>query len=269
MWLLHAAGQVVGHRCSPAHIITPPMMTHRTRDNGRPTTSDRVLCHSTNSRSRTPWWATAHLYSYSVHTNKLFFFQPPSCPPPTPIISSLDGWLRSILSLDLLFSAPATNHRHPTEKFPRAAAGPDPLSSSHVRTLPDVALRWGLASAVARLASSRLHSSEFSCCASPASVHVPPGTSLRAAVATLEIQGLFWVSAEIRLMREQKPVSQPIGIVLEQQLLSASGGSARRRTAQCGVQEPSRRCPPSKTPTRTIDQGTHSCLPGRQVASDP
>lgn len=59
------------------------MMTHRTRDNGRPTMSDRVLCHSTNSGSRTPPWATAHLYfyNYTVHTNKLFF---PFCPPTPP-----------------------------------------------------------------------------------------------------------------------------------------------------------------------------------------
>lgn len=54
----------------------------------------------------------------------------------------------------------------------------------------------------------------------PASVHVSPGTSLGAAVATLKIQGLFWVPAEIRLMREQKPVSQPIGAVPEQHLRS-------------------------------------------------
>lgn len=61
-------GKVSVARCSSAHIITPPMMTHRTRDNGRPTMSDRVLCHSTNSGSRTRLWATAHLYSYTTHT---------------------------------------------------------------------------------------------------------------------------------------------------------------------------------------------------------
>lgn len=53
-----------------------------------------------------------------------------------------------------------------------------------------------------------------------------PAQAWGTAVATLEIQGLFWVPAEIRLMREQKPVSQPVGPVPEQQLRSASGGSA-------------------------------------------
>jgi hypothetical protein len=112
MWLPHAAGQVVGQaKRSPAHIITPPMMAHRTRGNGRRPTC-RTGCGtrvpSTNSRSRTPQWVTAHLYSYSIYTNKILFFLPPhtDLPPPS-------RRFQSILSLDLLFSGPATNHRHP------------------------------------------------------------------------------------------------------------------------------------------------------------
>lgn len=82
------------------------------------------------------------------------------------------------------------------EKIPRAAARPDPLSSSHVRTLPDVALRWRLASAVARLASGQLRFvriflqcfSGFGACFAR---HKSGG-----AVTTLEIQGPVLGSGE-------------------------------------------------------------------------
>lgn len=103
--------------------------------------------------------AAAHLYSTLRSPYQQAFLsllsKPPLSPLHSPIFSS-PRRPRSILSSDLLFSGPAANHRHPHGEISKGRGQPDPLSSSHVRTLPDVASRWGLASALARLASSRL-----------------------------------------------------------------------------------------------------------------
>lgn len=161
MWLPHAAGRQVGHRCPPVHIITPPVMTHRSRDNGRPTMSDRVPCHKYQvEEPHSVVWATAHpsvLLLLSSYQQALIFFWPSLLPTPTHRSFPSSTVAKYTELGSPLFRAGHQSSTPPRRNFQGPAAGPDPLSSSHVRTLPDVALRWGLASAVARLASSRLH----------------------------------------------------------------------------------------------------------------
>ncbi|KAK2599558.1 hypothetical protein N8I77_011301 [Diaporthe amygdali] len=153
------------------------------------------------------------------------------------------------------------------EKFPRAAARSGPLSSSHVRTLPDVALRWRLASAVARLASSQLRFVRiFLQCFSGFGACFARHKS-GAAIATLEIQGPVLSSGEDQANAGAKtriPVDwhRPNNCGLPPEALPDE------EQRHCGGQEPSRRR--FERHRRTIDQGTRATrLTSDQLGQPP